>query len=164
MRGQGGGRRPKPRALRVLEGNPGKRPLPQHEPAPKVEAPACPDHLDADAREEWARLAPRLLDLRVLSALDRAALAAYCASWSRWVWAESAIRKLRSRTVTSRSGSTKLHPYFGLAAQAKRELREWAVELGITPTSRARIRPAAVTEPEPDPSERFFRGPPDRRP
>ena len=34
------GRRPKPTALKLIEGNPGKRPLPRDEPTPPVGAKA----------------------------------------------------------------------------------------------------------------------------
>ena len=37
-----GGRPPKPTYLKVLEGNPGKRPLNENEPKPKPSAPKCP--------------------------------------------------------------------------------------------------------------------------
>ena len=50
------GDKPKPKALRVLQGNPSKRPLPQTldvEPS----LPSAPEHLSAEARAEWDRVA-----------------------------------------------------------------------------------------------------------
>lgn len=72
------GRRPKPTALKVLEGNPGKRPLNRREPQPLRSIPTCPAHLSPTAKGEWKRLAGQLHRLGILSQLDRAALAAYC--------------------------------------------------------------------------------------
>ena len=46
------GRKPKPTHLKVLAGNPGKRPLPKNEPKPKPIAPRCPQWLDPIARKE----------------------------------------------------------------------------------------------------------------
>ena len=51
------GRKPKPTAIKRLEGNPGKRPLNIYEPKPLKKAPTCPDWLDEEAKREWRRLA-----------------------------------------------------------------------------------------------------------
>lgn len=40
------GRKPKPTAIKELEGNPGKRPLNANEPRPERKAPRCPAWLD----------------------------------------------------------------------------------------------------------------------
>ena len=47
------GRKPKPTALKELEGNPGKRPLNDREPKPEKKAPPCPKWLNDDAKKEW---------------------------------------------------------------------------------------------------------------
>ena len=158
MSGRRGGRRPKSRALRLLAGNPGKRPLPKHEPTPTIEAPPRPEHLDARARAEWDRLVALLVELRVLSALDRAALAAYCVAWSRWSETEEALASLDIHQLYSETetGYRQSHPLLVIARQAQMDMRAWAVELGITPSSRSRVRAAPKEEPG-DPSERFFR-------
>jgi hypothetical protein len=45
------GRRPKPTRLKLITGNPGKRPLNRNEPNPKRIIPACPDFLQGEARK-----------------------------------------------------------------------------------------------------------------
>lgn len=40
------GRKPKPTAMKMLEGNPGKRPLNLKEPVPEKKLPKCPDWLE----------------------------------------------------------------------------------------------------------------------
>ena len=87
------GRKPKPTKLKLITGNPGKRLLYEREPEPKPGIPECPSHLDEEARAEWGRIAPELATMGVLARIDRAALAAYCQAWSRWVKAEGEIRK-----------------------------------------------------------------------
>ena len=72
------GRRPKPTRLKVLTGNPGKRPMNKHEPKTEPAVPKCPNELGPVARRERDRLASELGKLKILIALDRAALAAYC--------------------------------------------------------------------------------------
>ena len=45
------GRKPKPTAVKKLEGNPGKRKLNMKEPVPAKGMPACPDWLMPDGRK-----------------------------------------------------------------------------------------------------------------
>jgi hypothetical protein len=52
------GRLPKPTALKVLSGNPGKRALNKNEPKPGG-VPTCPSSLDATAKREWPSLFER---------------------------------------------------------------------------------------------------------
>jgi P27 family predicted phage terminase small subunit len=157
-----GGRRPKTPTLRVLEGNPGKRTIPAQGTLPPAEIPPRPKCLDARAREEWDRVAPQLVELGLLSALDCAALAAYCSSYSLWVWAEeelaaAAAGSVDRLVVRASRGGLKPHPLLALARQAQRQMRECAAELGMTPSSRVRGRlTAAVASTDSDPADRFF--------
>ncbi len=72
------GTKPKPTALKLLEGNPGKRPLPMNEPKPAPTAPKCPSWLHKDAKKEWKRISTELERLGLLTQVDMAALAGYC--------------------------------------------------------------------------------------
>jgi phage terminase small subunit len=65
------GRRPKPTRLKLLTGNPGKRPFNDTEPRPEPVVPECPPELSELARREWDRLAPELAKLRIVTNLDR---------------------------------------------------------------------------------------------
>jgi hypothetical protein len=71
------GRKPRPARLKALTGNPGKRPLNGNEPQAEPEIPECPAELGPLAHKEWDRLAAQLAPLRLLTQLDRAALATY---------------------------------------------------------------------------------------
>ena len=50
------GRKPKPTAVKVLEGNPDKRSLNTAEPKPEKKAPRCPSWLEDEAKKEWKRM------------------------------------------------------------------------------------------------------------
>ena len=63
------GRKPKPTALKKLEGNPGKRPLNELEPLPQVTMLRCPNWLEPEARTEWRRLAPVLIGAGILGVI-----------------------------------------------------------------------------------------------
>jgi P27 family predicted phage terminase small subunit len=149
------GRKPTPTALRLIQGNPGKRPINKAEPKPKLAIPTCPPHLDAEARKEWRRISKPLYELGLLSVLDGDALAVYCASWSRWVAANEQLRD-HGLTVPGRNGLPKASPYVAIANQAFRQMMSMAVEFGMTPSSRSRIR--VVAPKAADPFEDLLRG------
>jgi phage terminase small subunit len=65
------GRKPKPTHLKLIEGNPGKRPIRTGSERPTTAMPEPPDHLNADARIEWDRVAHGLHALRLLETVDR---------------------------------------------------------------------------------------------
>ena len=67
------GRKPKPTAIKKLEGNPGKRKLNTKEPIPAKGMPECPQWLLAEAKKEWERLADLMNQMGVLTEVDMAA-------------------------------------------------------------------------------------------
>jgi P27 family predicted phage terminase small subunit len=132
------GRRPKPTRLKLLTGNPGKRPLNEHEPKPEPAIPECPVELGPVARQEWHRLVVELSKLRLLTALDRAALAAYCGAYALWAEAMEAIQKYGTM-VKSPSGYPVQSPYVSIANRQAEIMMRIASEFGFTPASRSRI-------------------------
>ena len=64
------GRKPKPTAMKELEGNPGKHPLNTSEPKPNKKAPACPKWLEPEAKKEWRRLAKQMEAIGILTEVD----------------------------------------------------------------------------------------------
>ncbi len=134
-----GGRKPIPTTLKLLHGNPGRRPINKDEPKPDLEAPDCPDHLDAEARAEWARIVGKLEPLGLVTHLDRAALAGYCVTWARWVEAERKLAEL-GLLVKTPSGYPIQSPYLAIANQAAKAMREFLTEFGLTPSSRSRVK------------------------
>lgn len=138
------GRKPKPTELKKLLGNPGKRPLNKHEPQPKPTKPRPPRHLDATAKTEWKRMAPELHRMGLLTAIDRAAFAAYCAAYSRWAQAETALAKSFRKgempyVVTTEKGNIVQHPLVGVANKAAELMYRFLTEFGLSPSSRSRV-------------------------
>jgi P27 family predicted phage terminase small subunit len=141
------GRKPKPTRFRVLTGNPGKRPLNINEPNPEPVVPDCPPELSTAARREWDRLVGELGKLRVLTQLDRAALAAYCGAYALWAEATEAIGTF-GVMVKSPTGLPIQSPYVSIANRQAEIMMRIASEFGFTPASRGRI--ALPSEDEPD--------------
>jgi P27 family predicted phage terminase small subunit len=141
------GRRPTPTRLKVLTGNPGKRPLNADEPKPEIAIPDCPVELGPVARQEWDRMAPQLVSLRILTQLDRAALAAYCGAYAMWAEATEAVQKYGTM-VKSPSGYPVQSPYVSIANRQAEIMMRIASEFGFTPASRSRISAPRVPEPD----------------
>lgn len=68
----------KPTALKLLAGNPGKRPLPAFEPTFVQTDTTPPDWLSGDALTRWANLSAALDANGMLNIANRDSLAAYC--------------------------------------------------------------------------------------
>jgi P27 family predicted phage terminase small subunit len=126
------GRKPKPTARKRLEGN----------PAPTAEAfDAPPEELLAHPRAaaEWRRLAPLLRQARQVTDADRAALIALCLEWDRYLEATAKIRTL-GLVVKTPSGYPITNPFISIATKALGSCNKLWPELGLTPSSRARVR------------------------
>ena len=132
------GRKPQPTALRRLNGNPGKRGYNPAEPVPPPGLPDCPGHLSEDARAEWHRIAGALHAMGVLTVVDRAALAAYCQAWGRWVEAEEKL-KVTPPMIRTPSGHVQQSPWMSVANKQLELMGRYMAELGITPAARSRV-------------------------
>jgi P27 family predicted phage terminase small subunit len=140
------GRRPKPTRLKVLTGNPGKRPLNAAELNPEPNTPDCPAELGPVAHREWDRLVGELGALRLLTNLDRAALGAYCGAYALWAEAMEAIQKYGTM-IKSPSGYPTQSPYLAIANRQAEIMMRIAGEFGFTPASRSRISTPNSEEP-----------------
>lgn len=142
------GPRPKPSAIKEFQGNPGKRALPKNEPKPPLALPPSPKMLDVTARAEWKRVAKILHGVRVLTEADLATLKGYCVNFSRACEAEVLVNK-EGVVITEMRGSgentysiSKENPAFTAGLKARRQMLEFARELGLTPASRTKIQSA----------------------
>lgn len=130
---------PKPTAIKILEGNPGKHPLNENEPKCREQAPAePPEWLEDVAAAEYRRVHPLLQAMGVLTKVDTAALEAYCDAYSMMVRAAEII-KIEGFTYMSDSGQIKPRPEVGIKAQASQIVRQFCIEFGLTPSARGRM-------------------------
>ena len=91
-------------------------------------------------------LVGHLAALRLLTSLDRAALAAYCGAYALWAEAMEAIQKFGAM-VKSPNGYPIQSPYVAIANRQAEIMMRIASEFGFTPASRSRI--ATPSPPEP---------------
>jgi P27 family predicted phage terminase small subunit len=132
------GRRPKPTAIRRLEGNRGKRAWNHEEPTPPEVIPRCPLHLAPVAKTEWRRVARSLYAMGVLTSIDRAALAAYCQAYARWVEAEQRLKESPALYKTP-SGYVQQSPWLNIVNKQLELMGRYMTELGMTPAARSRV-------------------------
>jgi P27 family predicted phage terminase small subunit len=140
------GRRPKPTSLKLLTGNPGRRPLNYTEPRPEASVPSCPDELGETARREWNRLVGERASLKLPTNFDRAALAAYCCAYALGAEATEATQKFRVM-IKSPSGYPVQSPYVSVANRQAEIMMRIASEFGFTSASRSRISAHPQAEP-----------------
>ncbi|TCK37982.1 P27 family predicted phage terminase small subunit [Paraburkholderia sp. BL8N3] len=157
------GAKPKPTALRVIQGTRKSNIAAKHEPKPRAGIPPCPSHLDARAREEWNRITPELLAAGVLSTIDGAVLASYCVAYSRWQDAEDALARMKARDkltaalmIKTTNGNAIQNPLVGVANRAMLLCQRFACEFGMTPAARARIEADPNHGNEQDPAQAYF--------
>ena len=132
------GRKPKPTALKQLEGNPGRRPLNSNEPKPCKKAPRCPLWLEVEAKKEWKRMVKILEHMGLLTEVDMAAFAGYCQAFARWKEAEEFISK-HGTIVKAPSGYWQQVPQVSIAQTYLKIMNRFCEQFGLTPSARSRM-------------------------
>lgn len=152
----------KPTALKILQGNPGKRPLPENEPKPKLYAPNAPRHLSDDARKHWRTIVKQLKAAKVMTRMDTDALAMYCETYTQWIDAMTDVKEngmLIEIEKESKIGvvytAMEVNAHVKIAAKAFDQLRLMLAEFGMTPASRTRVAIASKDEEAPDPWKKY---------
>ena len=141
------GRKPKPARLKLIDGNPGKRPI-GREPQPPASQPSCPAHLSPTAKAEWKRLARMLNGIGVVTQADRAVLAAYCQAYGRWVEAERKLKETPPLLKTP-SGYVQQSPWLSISNKQLELMMRCMAELGLTPSARNRLAVHVSDRPKP---------------
>jgi P27 family predicted phage terminase small subunit len=139
------GRKPKPTAVKELEGNPGKRALNKREPKPVSSIPSCPNHLSGIARQEWGRLTKELYKLGVLSKIDRTALTICCQAYEDYVTACHELKEQGAVLISDKGGMYQ-NPWVSIKKRSMDQIMRFYVEFGMTPSSRSRVKVDMPTE------------------
>src|SRR3972149_9191524 len=104
---------------------------------PAVRPPACPPHLQGEARKEWRPIGRKLLACGLLTEIDGAALALYSQAWARWIEAEGNLVRYGTG-IKAPSGYPIASPYLSIANKAMDQMARVLVEFGMSPSSRSR--------------------------
>lgn len=144
-RSPGAGRKRTPTPLKLLMGNPGKRPLPKHEPLARVKTPPAPAFLSARAKREWTRTGRQLLEVGIVTELDRMALAGLIQSYMRWVEAQEGLAQT-GLLIRGKDGLPRVNPLLKVSRDSQTEYTRLLLEFGLTPASRSRVSVEPVKE------------------
>ena len=132
---------PQPTNLKVLRGNPGRRPLNENEPKPRALPPTRPAWLTGEAKKKWEEVVPELERLGLLTIVDGAALAGFCQSWKDFVECARFIKK-NGRTFKTDNGYVVQRPEVAIAQKALQAVKAFGAEFGLTPSARVRLNGA----------------------
>lgn len=142
------GRKPKPTALRIIEGNREHRTIhPELEPKPDKIAPSCPRELKGDERKAWRYLVRELTKMQVIASSDRAQMVGYCDAWGRWTKAKRMIAEAELKgsgipgelQLSSKGGFCE-NVWLRISNRALVDLIKYGAELGLNPIQRTRVK------------------------
>ena len=92
----GKGRKPIPAEIRKLQGNPGRRPIPEAPKSAPIDGDfPPPDWMDAEAKKEWRRVVKAYDKIKLLTETDKPMLETWCVTVSQFI---AAAKKLGKKT------------------------------------------------------------------
>jgi P27 family predicted phage terminase small subunit len=143
------GRKPTPPNLKVLAGNPGRRPVPETPESPLLENnDPPPAWLHPYAQEFYTEIITITSGMRVATEADRLGITALAQSLAEVKIAHERMNE-EGRVLMDLKGNPHRNPYAVHAAQFIAFVRQFITEYGMTPCSRARLISKAEGEENP---------------
>ena len=133
------GRKPKPTWLKVVEGNPGKRPLNDAEPLAAGDLKAPPDWLTDSQRATWndaVRNAPPGL----LRGIDESVFLVWVVAKDLHRDASEKIAKYGAVIKSPVTGTAMQSPFVSVLNRQAQIMLKAASEMGFSPSSRSRVK------------------------
>lgn len=139
-----------PTHLRLVRGNPSKRPINKNEPQPPKGVPPVPKHFDKQGKYWFKRMAEELDAIGVISQLDARALELLVEAYTEYrhhcetldregytyaVYSDDDADEGKGREIRM----IKPHPAAMMKADAWKRLRAMLAEFGMTPSSRSKV-------------------------
>ena len=118
---------------------------------PEVSLPPMPRHMSAEASKEWRRVTPLLLELNLLTRIDRAALELYCRAYGRLQQVERALIAQQDQLLEAGrdqtdalwgltpSGIARESVLSRLAGNLGQQVDRYLASFGMSPSSRSRV-------------------------
>jgi P27 family predicted phage terminase small subunit len=129
---------PTPTKIKRLRGETRPSRLNLAEPLPHPSLPRMPSDMDPDAKAVWRRVLRDMGATGVIRAADTDVLRCYCEAVSRY----AAAARLYAQTgpLTRRDGNLVKNPLHQVARDNADEVRQFARELGLSPSARVGLR------------------------
>lgn len=138
------GRKAKPTSLKLLQGNPGHRPIgdvmtkePQPERSGMREPPA---HITGAAREFWFSQGPQFVQMGTLTDADWPVFETLCLMHEELLSLTARINKLRAKAKLTDADDNRLMTLEGRRRKAIGHFQKLSTEFGGTASARTRVR------------------------
>lgn len=101
--------------------------------------PPCPQHLQNEAAEAWARFAPLAYETGRLTAADLPALELLCVTWAEYLAASEIADDPDRCYVVSEKGGVYAHPAVNRQSSTRKAIYTLFARFGLTPLDRSQI-------------------------
>lgn len=132
------GAKPKPTHLKVIAGNPGRRPLNKREPKPAGDLKDAPEWMTDSQKSIWAK-AIRSAPAGLLKELDESVLVTWVVAADLHRQASENVARFGLLTTTPNTGEEIQSPYLPIVNRQAQIMLKAAAEMGFTPSSRSRV-------------------------
>ena len=136
------GRRPKPTAIKQLQGTLVAARSNPDEPKPPLTVPTAPDWMPDEVKTLFNELALQFAAMRVLSQADAKALELLADAYHEWQQARLFIQQNGStyESPTKDGGRiVRAYPQVAIASDAYKRIRAMLIEFGATPAARGKV-------------------------
>lgn len=147
---------PTPAKLKLLRGNPGRRPVAVG-PEPAEGLPVVRDGMSDEARVVWDRMIADFGATGVLTGVDADVLRVYCEAVVRYERAAQLLEQSGPLVKGARSGELVKNPLHQVVRDNADLVRMFARELGFTPSARSALSDVKSKTDE-DPLSAWMRG------
>lgn len=138
---------PKPTALKLIEGNKGKRSLNKHEPDPEYLSDlTAPGYLSVPASAVWDEIVPHLRQAKLLTKVDVPMLAMGCNAIAQYRAAahRAGEELIRSKTIEGEDGKTvetgeHVNPWLIVQSMSFKQAMAVFQQFGMSPAARTRV-------------------------
>ncbi len=156
------GRKPKPTAQKIFEGNPGKKKLPENEPTPSgwetlnaKGLPPYPKHLSPSSRKVWDEIVPEMMKMGIFTPADSFAMEALCNEISDYRRIRKRIHK-EGDLVKCANGTQRKNPLHSIAKEKLSTIDKYGAKFGFSPADRERIKSGGKSEGDEDELAKFI--------
>jgi P27 family predicted phage terminase small subunit len=151
---------PEPTTLKVIRGNPGKRPLNKLEPKREALSTAqikrkCPNDLSVTAQIWWKYYAKVFADSHIVTETDLGMLSQLTVATAERVEFERKLAAAGPLYVAPKTGYIQISPLYSLVSSARDREYRLLREFGASPSSRTAVQAVAVGSKSDDPWDKL---------
>jgi P27 family predicted phage terminase small subunit len=136
------GKTPTPTTLKIMRGNPGRRPLNPDEPSSPLlkRMPPAPGFLDDEGKRVWSTEGRRFIKAGLLTALDLTMFGTWCIWYSKRDLASRAVNQSGLVVKAGGVGNPYINPYMSVISMCSKAMHQIEIEFGLSPASRSKVR------------------------